>query len=419
MRTQEDNNYRERRESKNTNAGFVAVAVDKDKNSQHALKWATDHLLQKGQTIILIHVKAKPYNSTLPRLNQFVESNGGLPFVCKDPDLKTREVFLPFRCFCTRKDIQCKDVVLEETDVAKALIEYVTRAAIEVLVIGASTRSSSLKYKAPDITGTISKNAPDFCSVYVTSKNKISSMRSASRPPPPISPLRNQLLNQSNIKPTPPPAAEKLRPEPPRKSTDSMDCIRQLAYFVGLFLILQKNKEFKKFKKQECEDYELLGEKFNTATATEKLQQLSTEDPLSPDEERRLEEEFLSGSIHVELEGNSSKDPSSKKGKKHKLDSIFRKRRSNKMNKMELFLDKWASTLSAKEEAAKAKAERYKLSISDLYSIRICVELLEKMECVSSRSYNKAIEKFTSTEWRQIFVEMSDARRKDWVDSLD
>ncbi|KAE8680950.1 transcription factor MYB1R1-like isoform X1 [Hibiscus syriacus] len=202
---------------------------------------AVDHLLQRGQTIVLIHVKARRCNSTPPRFNQFAESIGGLPFVCKHPDPQTREVFLPFRCFCTRKDIRCKDVVLEETNVAKALIEYTTHAVIEVLVIGASTRLCFLKFKAPDITGTVSKNAPDFCSVYVISINKISSMRSASRPAPPSPPLRNQILNQSNLKPAPSPlpesqivpATEKPRPEQPRKSTDSTDCIRQVAYTVG------------------------------------------------------------------------------------------------------------------------------------------------------------------------------------------
>ncbi|GMI88475.1 hypothetical protein like AT2G24370 [Hibiscus trionum] len=245
MWAQKNNSPAERRDSRNTNAGFLAVAIDKDKkNSHHALKWAVDHLLQKDQTIILIHVKPKP-NSTPPRSNQISESNGDLPIVCKDPDPQTRELFLPFRCFCTRKDVQCKDVVLEETDVAKALIEYITHALIEVLVIGASTRSGFLsKFKAPDITGTISKNAPDFCSVYVISKNKISSVRSSSRPAPApapaTSPSCNQTLNQSNSKPTYSPPldqqivpvaantfrAEKPRPEQPRKSTDSVDCIR-------------------------------------------------------------------------------------------------------------------------------------------------------------------------------------------------
>ncbi|XP_022737175.1 U-box domain-containing protein 35 [Durio zibethinus] len=229
--------YGERREGTN---GLVAVAIDKDKNSQNALKWAVDHLLQKGQTVILIHVKPKtfsPFASPLPtpRLNQFSDINADLPLVCKDPDPQTRDLFLPFRCFCTRKDICCKDIVLEETDVAKALIEYVTQAAIEVLVVGASAKTGFLRFKATDIPGMVSKNAPDFCSVYVISKSKISSMRSASRPAPAISPLRTQLLNQSSSKPTPPefhipPAnslrVEKQRLEPPRKSTDSMESFR-------------------------------------------------------------------------------------------------------------------------------------------------------------------------------------------------
>ena len=36
--------------------GMVALAIDKDKGSQQALRWAADHLLSKGQTVILIHV---------------------------------------------------------------------------------------------------------------------------------------------------------------------------------------------------------------------------------------------------------------------------------------------------------------------------------------------------------------------------
>jgi hypothetical protein len=36
--------------------GLVALAVDKEKGSQHAVKWAADNLLSKGQTVILIHV---------------------------------------------------------------------------------------------------------------------------------------------------------------------------------------------------------------------------------------------------------------------------------------------------------------------------------------------------------------------------
>lgn len=44
------------------------------------------------------------------------------------------------------------------------------------------------------------KGAPDFCNVFVISKGKIQSMRSASRPAPPVTALRGQLAQQSSAK---------------------------------------------------------------------------------------------------------------------------------------------------------------------------------------------------------------------------
>lgn len=44
--------------------GLVAVAIDKDKGSQYALKWAVDHILNRGQTVILVHVKLKSLPGT-------------------------------------------------------------------------------------------------------------------------------------------------------------------------------------------------------------------------------------------------------------------------------------------------------------------------------------------------------------------
>ncbi|KAL5782850.1 hypothetical protein ACOSP7_007879 [Xanthoceras sorbifolium] len=235
MWTQKMNGGGEKKDGKNY--GLTAVAIDRDKGSQNAIKWAIDNILQKGQTLILIHVKLKPAASLStspslpsPRLNQISDVNGENPLICRDPDPQTRELFLPFRCFCTRKDIQCKDVVLEETDVAKALIEYVSQTSIETLIVGASSNKGFLRFKMTDIPGNISKGAPDFCTVYVISKGKISSMRSASRAAPPISPLRTQLLSQPNVKPPQPerpalqaPTArtpERPQMEPARKSTD-------------------------------------------------------------------------------------------------------------------------------------------------------------------------------------------------------
>lgn len=39
--------------------GLAAVAIDRDKGSQNAIKWAIDNILTKGQTLVLIHVKLR------------------------------------------------------------------------------------------------------------------------------------------------------------------------------------------------------------------------------------------------------------------------------------------------------------------------------------------------------------------------
>ena len=56
------------------------------------------------------------------------------------------------------------------------------------------------RFKVVDIPGTVSKGAPDFCTVYVVAKGKIQSMRSASRPAPSVSTMRSP-LNQPSTKP--------------------------------------------------------------------------------------------------------------------------------------------------------------------------------------------------------------------------
>ncbi|KAH0886091.1 hypothetical protein HID58_062187 [Brassica napus] len=189
--------------------GVVAVAIDKEKSSQHALKWAVDHLLQRGQSVILVHVKLRP--SPLNNTSSLHASSAKLTqepsLVCRDPEGASKDIFLPFRCFCTRKDIQCQDVLIEEYDVAKALVEYANQAAIEVLVVGSSNKGGFLRFNKPtDIPVAITKTAPDFCTVYVISKGKISTMRSASRSAPTNAPLRSPIQPPSLRPPQPVPS---------------------------------------------------------------------------------------------------------------------------------------------------------------------------------------------------------------------
>ncbi|CAL5037262.1 unnamed protein product [Urochloa decumbens] len=161
---------------------LVAVCIDKDKNSQNALKWAIDSLVHKGQTLVLVHVNTKGSSGGVEDAAGFKQPT--------DPHMK--DLFLPFRCFCTRKDIHCKDVVLDEHDVAKSLIEFTAHAAVEKLVLGATARGGFVRFKA-DIPTTVSKGAPDFCTVYVVNKCKVSSQRNAIRAAPRVSPLRSQI----------------------------------------------------------------------------------------------------------------------------------------------------------------------------------------------------------------------------------
>ncbi|XP_052209256.1 U-box domain-containing protein 35-like [Diospyros lotus] len=181
-------------EKKETIHRLVAVAISRNKGSYRALKWATEHLLNRGQTVVLVHVNVSPTLDTPTYHVCFVGAESS--HISDANDELNRELFLPFRCLCTRRDIKCQDVVLEDTDVVKALVAYVVQSATEILVLGAHSKNALLKkWKTTDIPLSVTKATPDFCTVYVVSKGKISS-RSALRP----APLRNHALNQRSIR---------------------------------------------------------------------------------------------------------------------------------------------------------------------------------------------------------------------------
>ncbi|KAI3974460.1 hypothetical protein MKX01_017953 [Papaver californicum] len=175
--------------------GSVAVAVDRDKSSQQALKWAADHLVTKGQSIFLIHVNPKPPTSRSTRTEgRTTMVDGTEVTISSRRALDSNDVFLSFRVFCSLKDIQCQDVTLEATDIAKAITEFVAHSSIANLVVGASSKGGFFKrFRSTDVPNSVSKGAPDFCTVYIISKGKMSSLRSASRPAPALPPFMTQI----------------------------------------------------------------------------------------------------------------------------------------------------------------------------------------------------------------------------------
>ncbi|XP_010453263.1 PREDICTED: U-box domain-containing protein 52-like isoform X1 [Camelina sativa] len=149
----------------------TVVAIDKDKNSHYAVRWAVDHLfnMNNNTSMILVHVRLKNSN------------HGG-----NVDDNELNQLFVPYRGYCARKGITMLEVILDDTDVAKAVLDYVNNNLVTNLVLGSSSKSPfarSLKFtKSHDVPASVLKSTPEFCSIYVISKGKVQSSKTAQRP---------------------------------------------------------------------------------------------------------------------------------------------------------------------------------------------------------------------------------------------
>lgn len=151
----------------------TVVAIDKDKNSHYAVRWTIDHLLINNPQIILIHVRHK----YLQHQGYNAGEGGG------ESETDVQQLFIAYRGYCARKAIQLKEIVLDDVDVSRAIVDYITRNRIKNIIVGASTKNAlTRKFRNYDVSTSITKSAPDFCSVYVISKGKVVSVRSAQRP---------------------------------------------------------------------------------------------------------------------------------------------------------------------------------------------------------------------------------------------
>lgn len=94
-----------------------------------------------------------------------------------------QQLFLPYRGFCARKGVLAKEMVLHDIDISNALVDFIQNNSISTMILGASSRSSLTRaFRNVDVPTSLCKIAPNFCSVYVISKGKVQSIRSASQP---------------------------------------------------------------------------------------------------------------------------------------------------------------------------------------------------------------------------------------------
>lgn len=174
------------RNSKDEEIATTAIAIDKDKNSEFAVRWAVDNLLKKGSSVILVHVKT-----------QSLQTKEDVPKAGHAPLDNEKEFFLPYRGFCARKGVRAKEMVLHDIDVSNALVDFIHTNCITNMVLGSSNRNALTRaFKNVDVPTMVCKSAPDFCSVYVASKGKVQNCRTASQPSTPNSTTSSKRSSQ-------------------------------------------------------------------------------------------------------------------------------------------------------------------------------------------------------------------------------
>ncbi|KAH1104913.1 hypothetical protein GYH30_038298 [Glycine max] len=158
-----------------SNAGeeeSTVIAIDSDRNSLHAVKWAVEHLLKKNASCTLIHVRTKTLYS---HDFEVIPKQGRLP-----TEEELHQFFLPFRGFCARKGIVAKELVLHDIDVSNALTDYIIDNSISNIVVGASRWNALIrKFKDADVATSLVRSVPETCTVHVISKGKVQNIRPA------------------------------------------------------------------------------------------------------------------------------------------------------------------------------------------------------------------------------------------------
>ena len=170
-----------------------------------------------------------------------------------------------------------------------------------------------------------------------------------------------------------------------------------------------------------------MGQIFGKNIATVLLQQTSNQQPLDSDEERQLEERVLCRGVDMarsntqddkEDEGESVEIPS--KGQSE--DTLRGGRRKKQTRSIDIDLQCCINALTESydliKEKYKAQLKNVESSSSDPYSINVRMEILEGMIDVFIDAYNKALPFLVQPEWRNVFVKMSDERRRTWLNSL-
>ncbi|KAF8054636.1 hypothetical protein N665_1322s0020 [Sinapis alba] len=157
----------------------IYVALSGSRKSKYVVTWALEKFAPEGNVgFKLLHIHPRitsvptPMGNTIPisEVREDVVTAYKQEILCQ-----SELVLTPFKKMFERRKVAVEVLVKESNNVAAAIAEEVSWNAIERLVIGSSSRS--FFSRRVDLSSAISALIPNFCTVYVVSKGKLSSVR--------------------------------------------------------------------------------------------------------------------------------------------------------------------------------------------------------------------------------------------------
>lgn len=178
----------------------------------------------------------------------------------------------------------------------------------------------------------------------------------------------------------------------------------------------------KPYRKKGLEHYSVLGEIFNTTTATGQLHYSSSQLPPTSNEERELEENFLNSGAHINIDDEDVDAPAVGKGKrKHVVvaPSSDRRTSTKRWDKMENYLDVCSEVMSQKLKCQRDKDVDDINNDKEKYTIEECIQVAESMGDIENNAFIKMMDRIVNPDWRRIFLTMTNERRRAWLASLN
>ncbi|XP_033143309.1 U-box domain-containing protein 35-like [Brassica rapa] len=157
----------------------VFVALSGSRKSKYVVTWALEKFGPEGNVgFKLLHIHPRitcvptPMGNTIPisEVREDVVTAYRQEILCQ-----SELVLTPFKKMFEKRKVAVEVLVIESNNVAAAIAEEVIRNSTERLVIGSSSRR--FFSRRVDLCSAISALMPNFCTVYVVSKGKLSSVR--------------------------------------------------------------------------------------------------------------------------------------------------------------------------------------------------------------------------------------------------